>query len=346
MKSRLFITALAISLILSCKKNSPSSNPPVIVNQTPEITDFEPKTGAPGIPVHIWGQYFDDSASNLSVEFNGTQAAIYSTDEQNMYVYVPPGATTGKISISRSGMTGVSTDIFTALSGNHWVQKRGIPGADSANGRFVGIGFSVGNKGYMGLGDGNDGTFYSNLFQYDPVTDGWTQAANCPMAFAVAICMVINNIAYVGLGQTQINVNSNAMFAYDPATNTWTRKADFPGPGRALSLGITIGNIGLVGFGVDSLGNGLSDIWLYNPATDSWTQKKNFSVALPPLWPAGFSLDNKTALVTGTNYYQNGPAFINFLYQYDPVADTWTQMQSRPGYPMPQASTMIINGNG
>jgi IPT/TIG domain len=159
MKSRLFNVALALCLILSCRKNSSSSNPPVNINQTPEIDGFQPETGAPGIPVQIWGQHFDTSANNLSVEFNGTPATIYSTSDQLMYVYVPPGVTTGKISITRFGLTGVSTDLFTALSGNHWEQKSGIPGPDSANGRFVGIGFSVGNKGYMGLGVGNDGVW-------------------------------------------------------------------------------------------------------------------------------------------------------------------------------------------
>ncbi len=345
MRSRLFSVTLALCFVLSCKKNSPSSSPPVNNNQTPVITDFEPKTGAPGIPVQIWGQNFDTSASNLLVKFNGTPATIYSTNNQSMYVYVPPGVTTGNISVTRSGLTGISKDLFTALSGNHWVQKSAIPGPDSANGRFLGIGFSVGNKGYMGLGVGNDGTFYKDLFQYDPVTDAWTQVADCPIPLTGAISMVINNIAYVCMGETQISVNSNDLFAFDPAANTWTRKTDFPGPSQDLALGVAIGSVGLVGFGVNKYGIDSPDVWLYNPAMDSWTQKANFSGTQIPTWLVGFSLDDKTAFVTGTNYYGNG-AFINVLYQYDPVADTWTQKQSRLGNSMEQASTMIINGNG
>jgi len=346
MKSRLFHFALVLCLIMSCKKNSPSSGPPPVpIIQPPVITDFEPKTGAPGIPVQIWGEHFDTLENNLLVKFNGTAATIYSTGERYISVYVPQGVTTGKISVTRSGLTVVSNDIFTVLGGNYWEQKSGIPGADSANGRFVGIGFSVGNKGYMGLGDGNDGAFYSDLFQYDPTTDTWTQEASCPLALAGAICMVINNIAYVGLGETQISVNSNAVFAYDPATNSWTRKADFPGAGRNLAVGISIGNFGLVGLGANKYGIGVPDIWLYDPAMDSWTQKANFSDTLIPGCPVGFSLDNKTALVTGTDDLPNGK-FINILYQYEPVSDTWTKKQPRPGKPMVQASTMIIDSNG
>src|SRR5579862_4642992 len=177
MEFRLFYTALALCLILSCKKHGLSSGVPVNtqINDTPTISNFEPMIGAPGIPVEIWGHHFDDSASHLLVQFGGTTAAVYSTNDSVMHVYVPAGVTTGRISITRGGLTGVSDSLFRVLSGGHWAQKSGIPGADSANGRFVGIGFSVGGKGYMGLGDGNDGNFYSDLYQYDPVTDTWTQ---------------------------------------------------------------------------------------------------------------------------------------------------------------------------
>jgi N-acetylneuraminic acid mutarotase len=345
MKFRLFSASLALFLFLACKKNGSSYKPPVVTNQTPEITGFQPNTGAPGILVEIRGQHFDTSANNLLVEFNGTQATIYSTDDSVMYVYVPAGVTTGKISVNRAGLTGTSDSIFTALSGGHWVQKNGIPGPDSANGRFVGIGFSVGNKGYMGLGIGNDGTTYSDLFQYDPVANAWTQEASCPLPFAGAICMVINNIAYIGLGQTQIAANSNSLFAYDPGTNTWTRKSDFPGPGQSLVLGVAMGNIGLVGLGANTDGIQMPEVWTYDPATDSWTQKANFSGIIIPSWLVGFSLDGKTAMVAGTDYSGSGH-LVNVVYQYDPVADTWTPKQSRPGNPMVQASTMIIKGNG
>jgi IPT/TIG domain len=85
MKTQLFNIALAVCIILSCKKNSASSTtPPPVINQPPEISDFEPKIGAPGIPVQILGQNFDTSVNNLSVKFNGTPATIYSTSDQSM----------------------------------------------------------------------------------------------------------------------------------------------------------------------------------------------------------------------------------------------------------------------
>jgi N-acetylneuraminic acid mutarotase len=341
---RLFSIALVLCFILSCTKHGPSGSPgKATINDTPEISNFEPMIGAPGIPVEIWGHHFNDTATNLLVEFNGAPATIYSTNDSVMYVFVPPGVTTGKISVTCAGLTGASDSLFRALPGGHWVEKSGIPGADSANGRFVGIGFSVGGKGYMGLGDGNYGSFYSDLYQYDPATDSWAQEASAPVALAAAVSMVINNIAYIGLGGTTVSTNSNAFYAYDPAANTWIRKADYPGSGQLLAAAVAIDSIGLVAFGNNISGNEFPEVWIYHPLTDTWTQKANFPGTLPS-WPVGFSLDNKTAFIEGTDYYTG--VFVNVLYQYDPIADAWTQKQSRPGAVMAQACAMVIGGNG
>ncbi len=57
MKSRLFMITLALFFIMSCKKNSTSSTPPV-VNLPPGINDFNPKTGATGTIVKFSGAEF------------------------------------------------------------------------------------------------------------------------------------------------------------------------------------------------------------------------------------------------------------------------------------------------
>jgi N-acetylneuraminic acid mutarotase len=59
-----------------------------------------------------------------------------------------------------------------SLHANYWTQKAdfgGIPRAD-------GIGFSIGNKGYMGTG--YTGTYSTDWWEYDPATNTWTQKAN------------------------------------------------------------------------------------------------------------------------------------------------------------------------
>ncbi|MBK8586850.1 MAG: hypothetical protein IPN88_16055 [Bacteroidetes bacterium] len=53
---------------------------------------------------------------------------------------------------------------------NSWTQKSNFGG----NGRSVAVGFSIGTKGYIGLGY-STGMFYQDLWEYDPTTDTWTK---------------------------------------------------------------------------------------------------------------------------------------------------------------------------
>lgn len=54
---------------------------------------------------------------------------------------------------------------------NSWIRKADFP-ANSIDGA---VGFSIGTKGYIGTGN------YSNLlWEYDPLTDVWTQKASLP----------------------------------------------------------------------------------------------------------------------------------------------------------------------
>jgi N-acetylneuraminic acid mutarotase len=348
MKCTLWGSALALCLIISCKKSVTPGQSTSSGNQAPEISSISPETGSPGIPVEITGMHFDSVAANLIVAFNGVPAAIYWTTDSELAVFVPQGATSGKISITKDGNKAFSSDNFTILTGGSWVQKQGMPDQDSANGRIECIGFSIGNKGYMGMGMGNDLTVYSDLNEYDPSTGTWTPKSSLSMTLAWPVCMVINNIAYVGIGNNQgfgnSNGNTNAFFAYDPVADTWTRKADFPGVLRFGALGIAVGNQGIVGFGYGPNGS-LRDIWSYDPATDSWIQKADFPGVLIPEDPLGFTLDNQTAYIGGYVYeYDEG---VNLWYQYDPVADSWTTKNPRPGTnPLGINSALVINGTG
>ena len=338
--------ALALCLIISCKKSATHGPSTSSGDQSPEITSISPETGSPGIPVEIMGRHFDSVAANLIVAFNGVPAPSYWTTDSELAVFVPQGAITGKISITKGGSRAFSSDNFTILTGGSWVQKQNMPDPDSANGRMQTIGFSIGNKGYMGMGMGNDLTIYSDLNEYDPSTGTWTPKASLSIPLAWPVCIVINNIAYVGIGNTQPGA-TNAFFAYDPATDTWTRKADFPGGPRFGALGIAIGNKGIVGFGYgNTCPNGACrDIWSYDPAADSWIQKADFPGVVVPEVPLGFTLDSQTAYIGGYTYeYDEG---VNLWYQYDPVADTWTIKNPRPGTnPLTITSALVINGTG
>src|SRR6185312_1088015 len=128
-----------------------------------------------------------------------------------------------------------------------WTQKDSLP----AVARGYGIGFSIGNYGYAGLGY-NSGTTYNDFWRFDPSTNSWAimdsfpgKARICPATF------VIGHKAYVVTG-VDGGINSlNECWVYDAITNKWTRKNDFPGPARGYDVGFAIGNKGFIGMGED-----------------------------------------------------------------------------------------------
>jgi N-acetylneuraminic acid mutarotase len=73
-----------------------------------------------------------------------------------------------------------STFLFSCISffaaADYWTQLANFP----AQGRQLASGFSIGNKGYVTCGEG--GSYFNDLWEYDPATNQWTQLASLPGA--------------------------------------------------------------------------------------------------------------------------------------------------------------------
>jgi hypothetical protein len=178
--------------------------------------------------------------------------------------------------------------------------------------------FSVGNKGYLGLGGGAD--VYQDFYEYDPTSNTWTQIADFPGGKRTyAVSFSIGNLGYVGLGEDDNGTFYSDFYAYDPSNNTWTQIADFPGTARGYSVAFNIGLIGYVGTG-DSTGEGgaLSDFWEYNPATNIWTQLADYGGG-GITRACGFSIGSKGYLGTGAYFDNEGNViFTNSFWEFSP----------------------------
>jgi N-acetylneuraminic acid mutarotase len=81
------------------------------------------------------------------------------------------------------------------------------------------VGFSIGNKGYVGTGYGDGPTLYNDFWEWDQVSNVWTQNVNFGgMARNAAVGFSIGNKGYVGTGVTGINPNYafQDFWEYDP----------------------------------------------------------------------------------------------------------------------------------
>ena len=166
---------------------------------------------------------------------------------------------------------------------NTWTQKATLPGDERMNA----TGFAINGKGYIGLGWDEDApgsglTEFGDWWQYDPVSDHWTQKQNFPgNKREGAAGFAIDGLGYVVSGSHYANGHGNwgkTVWQYNPATDGWTQRNNFPGTGRwkAVAANATVGGVD-VGFicGGDNDDTADNDLWEYNPATDSWFQCQN-----------------------------------------------------------------------
>lgn len=179
--------------------------------------------------------------------------------------------------------------------------------------------FSIGNKGYICLGQGETNPFFQDLWEYDSATQSWSQKADfigSPRRQAVGFA--ISGIAYVGTG-IDINGLQKDMYKYDPTINTWTQINDFGGTARKEAVGFTMGGQGYVGTGDDGVMK--KDFWQYRPEIDSWIQKADFP-GTARKGAVGFGIFPTAFICTGEDINFN---YTKDLWEYNYYADVWVQ---------------------
>lgn len=81
-----------------------------------KIDKFEPSIGVVGTTVTISGSGFSSSEQNTTVKFGNIPAEITESSPTSISVKVPSAAITSKISVTISGQTVISSDVFTVTN--------------------------------------------------------------------------------------------------------------------------------------------------------------------------------------------------------------------------------------
>jgi N-acetylneuraminic acid mutarotase len=225
---------------------------------------------------------------------------------------------------------------------NTWTQKADFGGTARAGA----VGFSIGNKGYIGTG--NKGTVREKDFwEYNPVNNTWTQKADFGGGVrTLATGFSVGTKGYLGTG-VDASVSRKDFWEYNPATNVWTQKADFGGGLRYSATAFSTNTKGYVGTGATN--SPLSfpvNFWEYNPLNNVWTQKANFG-GIGRDFATGFSVGSAGYIGTGDNGFLNpGPQSVKDFWKYDVLTDTWTQKADVPGGVRHAAASFSIGSKG
>lgn len=84
----------------------------------PTLTSFTPSSGYVGTAVTISGSGFSALPSGNDVRFNGMQAEVFAATPTSLQVYVPTGASTGRVTVKVGTQSASSASDFTVLAGN------------------------------------------------------------------------------------------------------------------------------------------------------------------------------------------------------------------------------------
>lgn len=135
-------------------------------------------------------------------------------------------------------------------------------------GREMTPGFSIGDQGYVALGETvirNDSFVYDmhkDVWDYDPGTDSWAKLTDDfpgqERDWSAGIG--VGSFAYIGLGSY-----TSDFWRYDPSNNSWQGLADLPKySDHQENTAVLDGKIFVVGSG--------AHCWMYDPASDTWQQ--------------------------------------------------------------------------
>lgn len=220
-----------------------------------------------------------------------------------------------------------------------WTQLNdfaGIPKRNAAS-------FVINSKGYL-CGGWNSSAWTNDCWEYDPLTDSWTQKATLTYPlYDLAIGGQVNNKGYL-IQMTGNMIANTYSYEYDPISNSWTTKTQCPAIERTFPAGAIINNKLYCGFGSSISGNifDYADWWQYDPSTDSWSQKANFP-GNPRFGTVVFAINNK--VYAGAGGSVNGLS-TNDFYEYNPLTNTWTQKASLGNSIRYLPSVFVINNRG
>jgi len=209
--------------------------------------------------------------------------------------------------------------------------------------RMWAIAFSIGEKGYIGLGQGEGNIFLNDFWEYDSKTKAWTRKADFPGGPRIdAVGFSIGNKGYVGTGLNNDYQGTSDFWEYDPLNDKWTQKTDYAGGPIEFATGFSIGDKGYIGIGTRrSIGQQVREFYEYNATTDEWSKKRDFpGTAVDKTF--NFTINNRGYVGIG----ETPLGYSNEFWEYNPSTNQWSQKQDFQGNAGCYANGFSVNNIG
>jgi N-acetylneuraminic acid mutarotase len=151
-------------------------------------------------------------------------------------------------------------------------------------------------------------------------SQSWTNKADVPVDLAFPVVVELNgNIHVIGgggpSGATDIHLR------YTPATDTWDTLAPVPYLSQQPAGAVVNGKIHYCGGGYPTSGQRLDLHYYYDPDSNAWYQAASLPVAVAI---------HKCVELEGKLYVLSGQPDKALCESYDPITDSWTQLNPLP----------------
>lgn len=183
------------------------------------------------------------------------------------------------------------------ISKDSWTRKADFPGAV----RNKAVGFAVGEKGYLGLGETSSLGPLLDFWEYDPMTDKWTRKSDFPgRGRAGAVGFSYKNNGFILMGKMLDNIPPylTDFWSYSPETDSWQKLPDFISSSLSSSqIAILSDKLYLIGGIKDQQGTVDLETFRYDLTLKKWNLIGPLSDY--PLY--AFYDDNKCYLINSKN---------------------------------------------
>lgn len=228
-------------------------------------------------------EVFDTSTNTWSTKANspsGSYGASAGTSGKEIYLIAGVGGATVHL-------YNTDTDSWTANVANYPLPVHGL-GVVSFNGKIYCFGGEQGTGPY---------TYYSNVYEFDPVSKIFTTKTSMPETKRVACATELNGKVYI-LGGYNSSTVFNTIWAYDIATDSWTKKN--------AAINISTPSIGGVINNKIYVIDGHPEttpkkVYEYDPAADVVVEKTTYNETIPRIGPFGGVVIGKLYVMGGTS---------------------------------------------